>query len=186
MEFKNELNWDTIIALSVSIASIVFTYIQLRIQRTHNKKTVKPIGRIIIGDYENQIFVKLENSGVGPLIIKEILTKNKKIQTTNSFISILPDDLKRRITWTNFTGDYQGRTIIPGQSLELVVWTINQSYEKTASGDERIFKDRNDLRKALKDICVSVNYTDIYENEEFTHELNNEKFNACYGRHENS
>lgn len=185
MEFKNEFNWDTIIALSVSIVSIVFTYVQVRIQRTHNKKTVKPIGKIRIGDYENNIFVKLENSGVGPLIIKQILTKNKTLLTTKSFIEILPSELQNRIVWTNFTGSYEGRTIIPGQSLELIVWTINDSYKKMQNADDRIAQDRNDLRKALKDVCISISYTDIYEEEEFKEELSNAEFNSWYGRHEN-
>ncbi|MCZ2472470.1 hypothetical protein G9H62_06445 [Aquirufa ecclesiirivi] len=182
IEFKNELNWDTIIALSVSIVSIVFTYIQVRIQRTHNKKTVKPIGRIRIGDYQNNIFVKVENNGVGPLIIKQILIKRDTLQTTKSLIDILPNDLTKRITWTNFTGSYEGRTIIPGQSLELIVWTINSSYE--GKSNDIIENDRNDLRKALKEISVSVTYTDIYEKEEFMHDLSREEFSSWYGRHE--
>jgi hypothetical protein len=169
------------IALSVAVVSIVFTYIQVKIQRTHNKKTVKPIGRIRIGDYQNNIYVKVENNGVGPLIIKQILIKSKSSQTTKSLIDILPTDLAKRITWTNFTSHYEGRTIIPGQLLELIVWTINSSYEGKS---DVIEKDRNDLRKALKEISVSITYTDIYEKEDFVHELSSAEFSSWYGRHE--
>lgn len=190
IEFDNKINWDGIIALCalcVSIVSIVFTVIQLKIQRTHNKKTVKPIGRIKMGDYQNNIFVKIENNGVGPLIVRQVLIKNKTLQTTKSFIDILPADLTKRITWTNFTGSYESRTIIPGQSLELIVWTINDSYKKIDSETEReakIDQDRSELRKALKDVSVSLSYTDIYEKEEFRHELTSQEFNDWYGRHE--
>lgn len=185
IDFKNEINWEGIIALCalvVSVVSIVFTVIQVRLQRIHNKKTVKPIGRIRIGDYQSNIFVKIENNGIGPLIIKQILIKSKVLQTTKSLIDILPTDLTKRITWTNFTGSYEGRTIIPGQSLELIVWTINSSYD--GKSQDVIEKDRSDLRKALKDISVSVCYTDIYEKENFKHELTTEDFSSWYGRHE--
>jgi hypothetical protein len=185
VDFKNEINWEGIIALCalfVSVVSIVFTIIQVQLQRIHNKKTVKPIGRIRIGDYQNNIFVKVENNGVGPLIIKQILIKNNTLQTTKSLIDILPADLTKRITWTNFTGSYEGRTIIPGQSLELIVWTINGSYE--GKTQDVIEKDRNDLRKALKDISVSVSYTDIYEKDDFKYELSSDEFSSWYGRHE--
>jgi len=187
MEFKNELNWDTLIALVVLIVSILFTYVQVRIQRTHNKKTVKPIGRIRIGDYQSNIFVKLENSGIGPLIVKQILIKTQTLQTTTSFIDILPSELTKRITWTNFTGSYEGRTILPGQSLELIVWTINDSYkriENEADREAKINKDRDDLRKALMEVSVSTTYTDIYEKDEFIEELGHEEFNSWYGRHD--
>jgi hypothetical protein len=185
VEFENKINWDGIIALCaliVSVVSIVFTVIQVQLQRIHNKKTVKPIGRIRIGDYQNNIFVKLENNGVGPLIVKQILTKNETLNTTESFVGILPADLTKRITWTNFTGSFEGRTIIPGQSLELIVWTINSSYNNKT--EAIIEKDRSDLRKALKEVSVSVTYTDIYEKEEFKHELTNDEFNSWFGRHE--
>ena len=185
LDFKNEINWEGIIALCalvVSVVSIVFAIIQVQLQRIHNKKTVKPIGRIRIGDYQNNIFVKVENNGVGPLIIKQILIKSKTLQTTKSLIDILPADLTKRITWANFTGSYEGRTIIPGQSLELIVWTINSSYKGKAK--DVIDKDRNDLRKALKAISVSVTYTDIYEKEDFKHEISSDEFNSWYGRHE--
>ena len=190
VEFENKINWEGIIALCalvVSVVSIVFTIIQVQLQRTHNKKTVKPIGRIRIGDYQSNIYVKIENSGVGPLIVRQILIKNKTLETKKSFIDILPADLTKRVVWTNFTGSYEGRTIIPGQSLELIVWTINDSYKKIADENERetkINQDRSDLRKALKDVSVSVIYTDIYEREEFKHELTNDEFKDWYGRHE--
>ncbi|MCW4017008.1 MAG: hypothetical protein NWF06_11615 [Candidatus Bathyarchaeota archaeon] len=189
IEFENKINWEGIIALCafvVSIVSIVFTIIQVQLQRTHNKKTVKPIGRIRIGDYQNNIYVKIENNGVGPLIVRQIQIKREKLQTTESFIDILPADLTKRITWTNFTGSYEGRTIIPGQSLELIVWTINDSYKKITDELERetiINQDRSDLRKSLKKVSVSITYTDIYEKEEFKQELTNKEFNDWYGRH---
>jgi hypothetical protein len=41
---------------------------QINVQRTDNGKTVKPIGQIQIDNYENEIFVRLENSKVGSMI----------------------------------------------------------------------------------------------------------------------
>jgi hypothetical protein len=171
-----------IYSFCLSIIAIGFTAFQAITQRIHNKKTVKPIGRIRIGDYEDNIFVRIENSGVGPLIIKKVSIQNGKLHTTRSLIDILPADLTKRIDWTNFTKEYEGRAIIPGQALELIVWTINSSYENKSS--DVIEKDRRDLRKALKELSISMIYTDIYEEKNFEHEQKNDYFRDCYGRHD--
>ena len=83
-----------------------------------------------------------------------------------------------RITWTNFTGDYEGRTILPGHKLELIVWSINESYHKLPQ--ERIELDRNELREALCDASVTLTYTDIYEEKEFKYEHGTDKFKWVY------
>ena len=62
--------WTAIAALFVSLLSIILTSLNLWMQRTHNRKAVLPIGHITVGDYENDIFVRLRNDGVGPLLIE--------------------------------------------------------------------------------------------------------------------
>jgi hypothetical protein len=181
MKFLCAVNWELVIAffaLIVSVTSVLFTYWQTKLQREHNFKTVKPLGRIRTGDYENKIYIRVDNNGAGPLIIKEIITKNKSIETKSAVIDILPNDLTKRITWTNFTGAYEGRAILPGEPLELIVWSINQSYESLPL--ERVKQDRDELRKALSNVKIRLVYTDIYEKNEFIFESD---FSDWYGRH---
>lgn len=180
-QIENTKNWEVIIAcgaLIVSVASVIFTWRQLKMQREHNLKSIKPIGRICIGDYENKIYVAIENCGIGPMIINEILTKNSIHQTKEKFIDILSEELADRIVWTDFTGRYPGRSILPGAMLNLLVWTPNDSYKDK---QESIEIDKKDLRNELKDVKLFVSYKDIYESTTYKTELD---FNDWFGRHE--
>ena len=59
-------------ALLTSISSIVLTIKALKVQKQHHLKSVKPIGYITVGDYEDDIYISIVNNGVGPLIIREL------------------------------------------------------------------------------------------------------------------
>ncbi len=180
-QIENATNWEAIIAcgaLIMSVASVVFTWKQLKMQREHNLKSIKPIGRIRIGDYENKIYVAVENCGIGPMIINEILSKNSLRETKLKFIDILSEELVDRIVWTDFTGRYAGRSILPGAMLNLLVWTPNDSYKDKP---ESIEIDKKDLRNELKDIKLVVSYKDIYELTTYKTELD---FNDWFGRRE--
>lgn len=48
-------------------------------QRTHNKKSVLPLGFISLANYEDLLRIKIINTGIGPLIIKK--QKHVKITT---------------------------------------------------------------------------------------------------------
>ncbi|EJL63951.1 hypothetical protein [Flavobacterium sp. CF136] len=174
-------NWEAIIAtgaLIISLVSVIFTWQQLKIQRVHNLKSIKPIGRIRIGDYENKIYVAVENSGIGPMILNEILAKNNSREAKEKFIDILSKELTDRVVWTDFTGRYPERSILPGSMLNLLVWTPNDSYDNKP---EAIEIDKKDLRNELKDIKLIVTYTDIYESTTYKTEL---EFKEWFGRHE--
>lgn len=61
-----------ICALLISFISIILTVWTLWLQRRHNFLSVTPIVSIPINDYENNIAVKVKNTGVGPLIYRDI------------------------------------------------------------------------------------------------------------------
>jgi hypothetical protein len=164
-------------ALIVSILSVIFTWFTLKYQRLHNYKTVRPIGIIVAGDYENKIFIRLDNSGIGPLIIKKVVVKNKTLEAS-TVIDIIPTDLSKRIVWTDFAAALEQKTIPAGQQLNLIVWTPN-NYQDDNHG--RISQDRTDLRRALKDVTVTLSYTDVYERNVFKDERSLDWF----GRHFN-
>lgn len=51
------------VAVVLSLISLYLSHAALRHQREHNRLTVRPLAYVVVGDYENQLFVKLRNNG---------------------------------------------------------------------------------------------------------------------------
>lgn len=132
-----------IAAIIISIVSIIFTFWQIRLQRTHNKKSVKPIGQIVIGDYDNEIFVKLENSGIGPMIVTKSDFKKGNV-LKKSLIDLMPND----IIYADFIKFVENKTIRQSQSINL----LKVSFSNNANN--YITKYR--IKKELQDIFIEI------------------------------
>ncbi len=140
-------------ALVISFVSILLTLATLRIQRIHNFKSVTPIADFPIGDYENQLTVKLKNSGVGPLIVEQFIASAGKEQK-DDIISWMPNP-PAGIYWDTFYQNFDGATVTPNESLSILSLTGDQSDVKFAN-----FRDQ--VRRALGKLEVQVVYKDIY------------------------
>ena len=160
-------------ALLVSIISIILTILTLKEQKRHNLKSVRPIGRITVGDYENDIYVSILNNGIGPLIIKSFKAKNSKISSTTGLIDIVPTDINNNVIWTDFASNFDNRAIKAGERLYL----LRLTFEEKADQQQENIKTR--LRNFLKDLTVELQYTDIYEKRTYTIERKLDWF----GRH---
>lgn len=57
-----------ILAIAASTVSILIAIMNMRWQRIHYRKTLMPIGSISMGDYEDNIFVRLRNEYLGTSI----------------------------------------------------------------------------------------------------------------------
>jgi hypothetical protein len=152
------------LAVFVSIVSVVFTALALKYQRRHNYKSVRPIGVLVGGNYENNIFIKLENNGIGPLIIKKMVVSYKSINGSD-IINVIPTTLSGRIRWSDYATELEDKTIPASKSINLLVWTP-KNYEQ--QDIERIDLDRRELRDVLKLIKITVYYTDVYEQTEYS------------------
>ena len=150
----SSLNFDSnsliaitsICAVIISIISMIFTVIFSMQQLKHNKNSVRPISAIKLSDYENQIAVKLENVGTGPLTIRKLIFKNHS-QESSTLISMMPDIDQ---LWNTFTESVDGWTIPVGGQLIFL--------ELCPKNDEIKTLVRNELSK----ITVFLEYTDIY------------------------
>jgi hypothetical protein len=141
-------------ALFVSFLSILLTFLTLRLQRIHNFKSLTPIGSILISDYENELEVKIKNTGVGPLIIEQFSASDGNHEEQN-IISWMPQ-LPEGIYWTIFINFIEGRCIPPGQ--DLIVIQLN------GDPDDKVFTSvRDKVRYALSTLVVNVEYKDIYD-----------------------
>ena len=148
----------SICALVVSLAAIILTLVQIKIQREHNFKSIKPIGQINVADYEADVHVAISNAGIGPLIIKSVRVFNTQRQSTN-LLNILPDDLVNTMIWTDFVVELEGRAVNVGESVYLIRAMFDD--------DENLTRDlidfRTRLRTCLGQITIELTYTDVYE-----------------------
>jgi len=142
-----------LMALFVSFLSILLTIVSLYLSRQHNYKSLTPIASIPFSDYENQVAVKIKNTGVGPLIIGTFRATRGK-RTEDDLISLMPE-LPQGMLWDTFFDDLDGACIPPGEQLGVLQLSGN-------SEDRRFGEARDACRRALAEITVVLTYKDIY------------------------
>jgi hypothetical protein len=117
--------------------------------------TVRPLANIIVGDYDNHVFVAVVNNGAGPMIVKSIMISNSP-QPLNIALS---EALPKGIHWRHITTDGAGRSVPAGGKLVLV--DLHSSiYTGAYAG--KFAAERDLVRRALGNITVRVKYTDMY------------------------
>ena len=148
----------------LSVVAIIISIITFRSQKKHNKNSVRPILNIVFGDYENDIYIRVDNYGVGPAIIKGVectyCTENGKV-AKKSVVELIPSWIltqknpecfsERMCYFTDFVKDITGKTIAPEHGIVLIK-------QKNPDPDKAMA-----LRNFLKDISIKVFYTDIYD-----------------------
>ena len=157
-----------LLAILVSALAVFYTWRGLKIQRDHNKKSLRPIGKFRLGDYESNMFIQIDNHGVGPLILKQIYLNGKVIPTEEGLIHQIPSDRIINVRWKNFSANYPERTIPANGSLDLIWWDREKDFKKT---EEEINQVKKELRDIFKNWILKIEYTDIYESEIFEHSL---------------
>jgi hypothetical protein len=148
--------WTAIAALLISSLSIILGVANLVMQRRHNRKGVHPIGHISVGDYENQIFVRLRNDGVGPMIVKNVVVRNRENgEKRDAIIDFMPTPLPGNYQWTTFIREMQGRAISANDHLTLVLLEGEVQ-------DQRFVSSRQIFRKLASILNIEVTYENIY------------------------
>ena len=154
-----------ICALIVSVVSIIISVRTLKIQRTHNEKSVKPLGQIILNDYENQITVDIRNVGIGPMILKELSVTNLKGETKDNLIDFIDLEMPDGLTWNDYVKQVKDRVIAVGEGIVLIGIDFESIESPTKDSMNQLDRFRDGLRRTLGDIVVKIRYTGIYENE---------------------
>lgn len=165
----------SVCSILTSIVAVIISITTYKSQVEHNKNSVRPIIDIIFGDYEDDIYVRIDNNGVGPAIIKGVLCLNGQ-KKADSLIKLIPQ--KARLTtpycdesiklspFSDFVENISGRTLAPGGHITLL---------QLSNPDP---KKRTILRYILKDIALQVEYTDIYKKET----MNTQRELSFFGR----
>jgi hypothetical protein len=112
------------------------------------------IANILIGDYEQELSVKLRNTGVGPLIVESFIASVGN-QEKDDITSWMPETPKG-IYWSTFIDNIDGWCISPNQ--EVVIIRLSGK-----STDEKIASFRNDVRRTLSQLTATLKYKDIYD-----------------------
>src|SRR5689334_985706 len=83
--------WTAIAAVFVSTISIIVAVVNVAMQRNHNRKSVLPIANIVFGDYENDLFIRLRNDGIGPMVVESVVvTTEGNNERAEAVIDLLP------------------------------------------------------------------------------------------------
>ena len=143
------INWIdigiSIFSLVTSVVAIIISINTYRSQKEHNKNSVRPILNIVLGDYEDDLYVRVDNNGVGPAIITAISCINTKTEgkkSSTSLVELVPysatvkrmnsESIADLRTYTDFVEDIAGRTISPDHSIVLL--RMENPSKKSASG----------------------------------------------------
>ncbi len=140
-----------------ALVAILLTFISLRMQRRHNIMSVTPIARINPIDYEDSIAVEILNSGTGPLVITKFEAKDKNGRSEDSLIELMPE-LTNGVYWDTYFENLKDFSIIPSRTLTLLKFSGNVD-------DPDYCKIRDDIRKRLSEIEITLTYRDIYGRE---------------------
>jgi hypothetical protein len=153
--YPNQVNaFAALCGIFVSLLSIVLTSLALVLQRRHNYKSVTPIASLPIADYENRLAVKLRNTGVGPLVVDR-LTVSDGSKVEDDIISWMPA-APSGISWSTFYDSLDGLALRPGEAAAII--------ELTGDPSDRVFANfRDQVRRAMSRLTVTVRYRDIYE-----------------------
>lgn len=145
MDIMNELNKytdtlqviGTILASFTSILAILIALLTYYSQKIHNRNSVKPLLNVIFGDYENCIYVKIQNNGVGPAIIKSMVCNNDKSETSDTLIGLIPKEKMVKIKnqqkiinlrhYNDFVKNIEERVIAPGNEIMLLNYTPDEN-----------------------------------------------------------
>jgi hypothetical protein len=121
------------------------------LQRVHNEKSLKPLPQIDFTDLNGTLFVRIQNNGVGPFIIENLIFSKGK-QTYYRIQDCLELDPK---SYVFIDIDITNKKIIfPGAYLEIFFKQFEQHQEL----------DIDLFRRQLANLTVKVEGRDIYNN----------------------
>ena len=144
------------LAFLISCISVRVSISTLRHQQRHDALSLRPLPEVTVADFETKLRIALRNNGVGPLLVTR-LTAGDGATTRDQILSWMPDDLPDHLTWSNFAGAVDGRSISPNNSILLLELTGDDQ-------DPDFAQVRDRVRAALRGLIVAVEYTDIYNN----------------------
>ena len=153
---KNSLNisiWMLCVTLFVAVSTVTIGAINMAFQRSHNRKSVKPLCNIHkIFNWE-VVNLSIMNAGLGPMIIQKIVlleNGDDDVKKGRNLSDLMPPDLNYDVI-VNKNDSY----IIPTMGERTIFqYTANS---KTKKGTVEL------LKSTLEGFYICVVYNDIYD-----------------------
>jgi hypothetical protein len=141
----------TLVPIVIGANLAIVVYVARLAYTIHQQRTV-PIGNVIVGNYQDAIFVAIRNAGMG-----EMKIRNLKI-LAKSYGEPWEAAIK---TFVEHAEKIEGRILSPSEKLDLLSVRFIPG---SRFDDER----RTRIRKVLRDMTIVMCYTDSKEQVEYT------------------
>ncbi|MBI1183783.1 hypothetical protein GC194_05905 [bacterium] len=138
------------LSLTIALFAVAVSLYQLMIQRNFNKKSVMPLPEIRAIDLDENMSVAIRNNGLGPMICQRMEVTDRLGHSKAHVVDWLPKGIK----WDFFIRK-ENYAISPNVEVELLTY-------KGKSCDDNYEENRKICRSILKDLIITLYYTDIY------------------------
>jgi hypothetical protein len=135
-----------VVSIVLSVSSVVFAILGMAFQRSHNKKSVRPLCDLRIEHGESGLSLAIHNLGLGPMIIGKLVLRAEPGLPETTIAACLPG----RHTGLHVASLRQGNVLAPGGSLVLLAST---------SDADPLYR----LESAIGGRTLLVEYQDIYD-----------------------
>ena len=137
---------------AISLLALLATFYQLYLQRIHNEKSLKPLPQIDFLDRKNQIFIHIQNNGVGPFVIDRLIF----VKDTKSYDHIEQClDLNPKTFMHMRVTSLDKKTVLPENHLEVFSIVFEE---------DELDSQMDQVREQLAGIRLKVKGRDIYDN----------------------
>ena len=140
------------VTILVSWLALVVALYELHLQRTHNEKSLKPLGQIDLEDRQGHIFIHITNNGMGPMIIDRL--KFVKDGQEHPTIENCLDLDKRSYTQIGVSESVR-KVVLPHSHLTVF---------ETRVEEQNTEQEARQIRQRLSPIVLKVEFRDIYDN----------------------
>ena len=146
--------------LVVALVNVgVLVYVALLVHRLESRRgreMVRPAAYLDTGDYENDIFVRVRNFGLGPMVINGLrcFFHDNPATTTPRLEELMPP--LGGYSWETFTTE-DPPILVP---VEGEVYLVRLTGDDDQEGFPEI---RETVRRALSQVVVEVDYADIFK-----------------------
>ena len=157
---SEQITWDQIIGIStviIAVTAVIFTYIQIKMSKEHNRLSIKPHLNITLEAVHNRNFcLRLTNHGIGPAIIKKYtspLIKEKRNITSREDLVLILEKINLDKEWINGYSLSEEQGISAGDSILLFNFPLElHTGERKRQFEEGIVK-----------LQFQIEYESIYE-----------------------
>jgi hypothetical protein len=145
------------LALGISVWTIIYTKKSVGLQHEHNRKSLTPLPWVKLGDYTNNLYVILENHGVGPMIIKRVSVYRTadRSNVKKDIHSWMPHFNQ---PWEDYVSEFANRAVRPGCEIPMI------SLLDSNFSDGTFTEIRDKVRISLSELTVEIEFVDIYDN----------------------